>query len=263
MNDLLDPANAPMREPLNDENSPEESVMSHLIELRRRLLSAGISVLIIFAVLMVFPGQKAIYDLLFSPMVSVLAAGNTKIMVSNPTDSFLIPVKLLFLVSFCLALPNVLYQIYAFIAPGLYKTEKRLVLPMIASSTALFFAGVAFCHFVVFAKVFSFFREIAPDSVTYMPDIEKVFSFATTLFLAFGVTFEIPVVVVLLVRTGIVELIKLREIRGYVVVAAFVVAAVVAPPDVLSQIMLALPMIVLYELGLLSARLMGTRTKPN
>jgi sec-independent protein translocase protein TatC len=252
------PEIAPSREPLNAENAPEESLMSHLIELRRRLMYACLAVLILFAGLLVFPGQKAIYNALFEPMVNALSSGAGG--VTNPVDSFVIPIKLVLLVAFFGALPWVLYQVYAFVAPGLYTQEKRLVLPVIVSSTALFFCGVAFCHFLVFAKVFTFFREIAPESVTYTPDIAKVFSFVTTMFLAFGVTFEIPVVVVILVRLGMVSLDKLREIRGYVIVAAFVISAVVTPPDALSQLMLAIPMIALYELGLLVARLTGTRT---
>jgi sec-independent protein translocase protein TatC len=245
---------------LNAENAPEETLMSHLIELRSRLMKATLAVIVIFGILMVFPGQQAIFNVLFSPMVGALSVdgiNGSKIIVTNPTDSFLIPIKLLFLVAFLGALPYIFYQLYAFIAPGLYKAEKYLVLPVIVSSTLLFFCGIAFCHFIVFAKVFVFFREISPTSVTYMPDIAKVFSFVITLFLAFGITFEIPVIVVLLVRLGMVELSKLREIRSYVIVAAFIIAAIVAPPDVLSQFMLALPMVVLYELGLITAQLLS------
>jgi sec-independent protein translocase protein TatC len=256
------------REPLSHDNTHhtdnpegrEDSLMSHLIELRRRLMNAALAIAALFIVLMLYPGQKEIYNALFSPMVTALAVGSSKIIVTDPIDSFLIPIKLVCLVAFFGALPMVLYQAYAFIAPGLYTQEKRLVLPVIVSSTALFFSGVAFCHFVVFAKVFAFFREVAPDSVTYAPDIAKVFSFVTTMFLAFGITFEIPVVVVLLVRLGMVSLDKLREIRGYVIVGAFIVSAVVTPPDVLSQLMLAIPMIALYELGLIAAKLVGKRS---
>jgi sec-independent protein translocase protein TatC len=245
---------------LETNNAPEESLMSHLVELRSRLMKASLAVITIFIILMIFPGQQAVFNLLFSPMVGALAANGSKIIVTNPTDSFLIPIKLLFLVAFLGALPFIFYQIYAFVAPGLYKTEKHLVLPVIISSTILFFCGTAFCHFIVFAKVFVFFREVAPTSVSYMPDIAKVFNFVVTLFLAFGITFEIPVVVVLLVRLGMADLSKLRDIRSYVIVAAFIIAAIVAPPDVLSQFMLALPMIVLYELGLIAAQLLN---KPN
>ena len=190
-------------------------------------------------------------------MVNALA-GN-KIIVTDPIDSFMIPIKLVLMVSLFIALPAVLYQVWAFVAPGLYTHEKQLAIPVLVSSSLLFYCGVAFCHFIVFAKVFTFFREIAPESVAYTPDIAKVFSFVSTMFLAFGVTFEIPVAVVLLVRMGIVSLEKLKEIRGYIWVAAFVIAAVVTPPDVLSQLMLAIPMCLLYELGLIFARFIGSR----
>jgi sec-independent protein translocase protein TatC len=242
------------------ENAPEESLMSHLLELRSRVMKAALALLGVFAVLMIFPGQQEIFNLLFNPMVKALAGG--KIIVTDPIDSFMIPIKLALLVSFFVALPVVLYQFYGFVAPGLYKHEKRLAVPVIVSATLLFFCGVAFCHFVVFAKVFTFFREIAPESVAYTPDIAKVFSFVSTMFLAFGLTFEIPVVVVLLVRMGLVSVAKLREIRGYVVVGSFVIAAVVTPPDVLSQLMLAIPMCLLYELGVMVASVVGKSVKP-
>jgi sec-independent protein translocase protein TatC len=239
------------------ENAPEESLMSHLLELRSRVMKASLALVLVFAALMVYPGQKEVFSLLFGPMVEALAGG--KIIVTDPIDSFMIPIKLVLLVSFFIALPVVLYQLYGFIAPGLYKHEKRLAIPVIVSATVLFFCGVAFCHFIVFAKVFTFFREVAPDVVAYTPDIAKVFSFVTTMFLAFGITFEIPVVVVLLVRFGMVSVEKLREIRGYVIVGAFVIAAIVTPPDVLSQLMLAIPMVLLYELGIIMAVIVGKR----
>ncbi len=240
------------------ENAPEESLMSHLIELRSRVMKASVALVVVFAALMIYPGQKEIFSLLFGPMVEALAGG--KIIVTDPIDSFMIPIKLVLLVSFFVALPVVLYQLYCFIAPGLYKHEKRLAVPVIVSATVLFFCGVAFCHFIVFAKVFTFFREVAPDVVAYTPDIAKVFGFVTTMFLAFGITFEIPVVVVLLVRMGLVSVQKLRDIRGYVIVGAFIIAAVVTPPDVLSQLMLAIPMVLLYELGILMAAIVGKRS---
>jgi sec-independent protein translocase protein TatC len=239
------------------ENAPEESLMSHLLELRSRVMKASLALVLVFAALMIYPGQKEVFSLLFGPMVEALAGG--KIIVTDPIDSFMIPIKLVLLVSFFIALPIVLYQLYGFIAPGLYKHEKRLAIPVIVSATLLFFSGVAFCHFIVFAKVFTFFREVAPDVVAYTPDIAKVFSFVTTMFLAFGITFEIPVVVVLLVRFGMVSVEKLREIRGYVIVGAFVIAAIVTPPDVLSQLMLAIPMVLLYELGIIMAVFVGKR----
>jgi len=151
----------------------------------------------------------------------------------------------------------VLHQAWAFVAPGLYEHEKRLALPIVIASTLLFYLGVAFCYFFVFGKVFAFINDFAPKSITPAPDIEAYFGFVITMFLAFGVTFEIPVVVVLLVRFGVVSVQKLKEARPYVIVGAFVVAAVVTPPDVLSQLMLAVPMCLLFEAGLVCARFVG------
>jgi len=170
-------------------------------------------------------------------------------------------VKVTALMGFMVALPYVLYQAWAFVAPGLYEHEKKLAMPLIVASTVLFFLGVAFCYFFVFGKVFAFIHDFAPKSITPAPDIEAYFSFVITMFLAFGITFEIPIVVIVLVRMGIVTVEKLREARPYVVVGAFVVAAVVTPPDVLSQFMLAVPMCLLYEAGVFLARFVGTRPK--
>ena len=167
---------------------------------------------------------------------------------------FMVPVKVTALAAFLIALPYVLYQAWAFVAPGLYEHEKRLALPLVIASTALFLAGVAFCYLFVFQKVFSFIHGFAPKSITPAPDIEAYFSFVITMFLAFGVTFEIPIVVIVLVRMGVVSVEKLRDARPYVIVGAFVIAAVVTPPDVLSQLLLAIPMCLLYEAGLVLAR---------
>ena len=175
---------------------------------------------------------------------------------------FMVPVKVTALVAFMFALPVVLYQAWAFVAPGLYEHEKKLAMPLIVASTVLFFLGVGFCYFFVFGKVFSFIHDFAPKSITPAPDIEAYFSFVITMFLAFGITFEIPIVVIVLVRMGFVTVEKLREARPYVVVGAFVVAAVVTPPDVLSQFMLAVPMCLLYEAGVFLARFVGVRPKP-
>jgi sec-independent protein translocase protein TatC len=160
-----------------------------------------------------------------------------------------------------LALAVVLYQAWAFVAPGLYEHEKKLAAPLIIASTLLFFAGVAFCYYFVFGKVFAFIQGFAPKSISPMPDIEAYFNFVLTMFIAFGVTFEIPIVVILLVRMGIVSVAKLADARPYVIVGAFIVAAVVTPPDVISQFMLAVPMCILYEAGLFFARFVGTRAK--
>jgi sec-independent protein translocase protein TatC len=174
---------------------------------------------------------------------------------------FLVPMKVALLIAFVIALPYVLYQIWAFVAPGLYAHEKRLVLPLIVSSTLLFIAGMAFAYFLVFPIVFKFMASIAPEGVAWMTDIEKYLSFVLTMFVAFGVTFEVPVAVVLLVHMGVVSVEKLREIRPYVIVGAFVIGAVFTPPDVVSQLLLALPLWVLYEVGIIFASMMSKRSK--
>ena len=167
---------------------------------------------------------------------------------------FMVPVKVTALVAFMIALPYVLYQAWAFVAPGLYEHEKKLALPLVIGSTALFLLGVAFCYFFVFGRVFAFIHSFAPKSISPAPDIEAYFSFVITMFIAFGVTFEIPIVVIVLVRMGVVSVEKLRDARPYVIVGAFIIAAVVTPPDVLSQLLLAIPMCLLYEAGLVLAR---------
>lgn len=236
----------------------EESFISHLIELRSRLLKAAAAVLGIFVVIFIYPGASHIYDLLAQPMMASLPEG-TRMIATGVITPFMVPVKVTLMAAFVLALPVVLYQAWAFVAPGLYQHEKRLALPLIVSSTLLFIAGMAFCYFVVFRTVFRFIATFAPHSITPAPDIEAYLSFVMTMFMAFGLTFEVPVAVVLLVRAGLVDLAKLRSIRGYVVVGAFVVAAIVTPPDVISQFMLAVPLCLLYELGLLCARIVRPR----
>jgi sec-independent protein translocase protein TatC len=241
--------------------SDQESFISHLVELRQRLVRAVGAVLALFVVLFLYPGSGAIYDYLALPLMNALPEG-AKMIATGVITPFMVPVKVTALVGFMIALPYVLYQAWAFVAPGLYEHEKKLALPLIVASSVLFFAGVAFCYFFVFGKVFAFIHDFAPKSITPAPDIEAYFSFVITMFLAFGITFEIPIVVIVLVRMGIVTVQKLKEARPYVVVGAFVVAAVVTPPDVLSQFMLAVPMCILYEAGLFFARFVGTRPKP-
>jgi sec-independent protein translocase protein TatC len=236
-----------------EQQETSESFMSHLIELRTRLLRAVVAVLVVFVVLFIYPGASIIYDLLAAPMLASLPEG-TRMIATGVITPFMVPVKVTMMAAFVISLPIVLYQAWAFVAPGLYKHEQRLALPLIVSSSLLFMAGMAFCYFVVFKSVFSFIASFAPQSITPAPDIEAYLSFVMTMFLAFGVTFEVPVAVVLLVRMGIVTVQKLKEIRGYVVVGAFVIAAVVTPPDVVSQFMLAVPLCILYEVGILVAR---------
>jgi sec-independent protein translocase protein TatC len=238
--------------------SDQESFISHLIELRQRLVRAVASVLVLFVVFFIWPGSSYIYDLLAAPLMSALPEG-AHMIATGVITPFMVPVKVTALAAFMVALPYVLYQVWAFVAPGLYEHEKRLAAPLVAASTVLFLLGVAFCYFFVFQRVFTFIHHFAPKSITPAPDIEAYFSFVITMFIAFGVTFEIPIVVIVLVRMGLVSVEKLREARPYVIVAAFVVAAVVTPPDVLSQFMLAVPMCLLYEAGLFVARFVSRR----
>ena len=240
--------------------STQETFVSHLIELRQRLMRALFAFLAAFAVLFLWPGAGAIYDFLAAPLMQALPEG-ARMIATGVITPFMVPMKVTALVAFMVALPYVLYQAWAFVAPGLYEHEKRLALPIVVLSTVLFLLGVAFCYYFVFGKVFAFINDFAPKSITPAPDIEAYFSFVITMFLAFGVTFEIPIVVILLVRFGVVSVDKLKQARPYVVVGAFVVSAIVTPPDVLSQFMLAVPMCLLYEAGLFFARFVGVRTK--
>lgn len=237
-----------------NQQAPEESFISHLVELRDRLVKASIGIAVMCAILMIWPGPSAIYDFLAQPMLASLPAGS-KMIATGVISPFMVPMKVTLLLAFVLALPWVLYQAWAFIAPGLYTHEKKLIAPLVISSSVLFMAGVAFCYFFVFGRVFKFINEFAPTSISVAPDIENYLDFIMSMCLAFGVTFEVPVVVVVLVRMGLVSVDKLKAIRPYVIVGAFVIAAIVTPPDIVSQFSLALPMWFLYELGLLVAPL--------
>ena len=236
-------------------NTPiNDTFISHLIELRTRLLRAVVSVLAVFIILFIYPGPSVIYDFLAQPMLASLPQG-TRMIATGVITPFMVPVKVTLLTSFVIALPMVLYQAWAFIAPGLYIHEKRLALPLILSSTLLFILGMAFSYYVVFKTVFSFIATFAPESITPAPDIEAYLNFVMTMFIAFGVTFEVPIAVVLLVKSGLTTVKKLREIRGYVIVAAFVIAAIITPPDVISQFLLAGPLCILYEVGIIFANM--------
>ncbi|HMV16872.1 MAG TPA: twin-arginine translocase subunit TatC [Zoogloea sp.] len=238
-------------------NAPqEESFISHLVELRDRLLRAVVAVVLVFVCLMPWAGD--IYDLLALPMMANLPEG-TRMIATGVVTPFFVPVKVTLLVAFVIALPFVLYQAWAFIAPGLYAHEKRLGLPLVIGSTVLFLAGMAFCYFFVFGTVFKFIAQFAPKSITPAPDIEQYLAFVMSMFVAFGITFEVPVIVILLVKIGLVDVAKLKEVRPYVIVGAFIVAAVVTPPDVVSQLMLAIPMCLLYEAGVFLARFVVKR----
>ena len=249
-----------MSEPRDELEGTEQPFVSHLIELRDRMVRALIAVGIAFGALMIWPGSSELYDLLAAPLVANLPKGTTMI-ATNVISPFLVPLKITLLGAFLVALPVVLYQVWAFVAPGLYSHEKRLVLPLVISSTLLFFLGVAFCYFFVFGKVFAFIQGFAPKSITAAPDIEAYLGFVLTMFIAFGATFEVPVAVMVLVRIGMVTIEQLKAWRGYFIVIAFIVAAVITPPDVVSQLSLAIPMCLLYEVGLVAARIFVKHTR--
>lgn len=230
--------------------STSENFIAHLIELRKRLMRSIIALLIAFICL--FPWASKLYALLARPLLAKLPKGGQMI-ATDVTTPFFVPMKVALMAAFLIALPFILYQLWRFIAPGLYAHEKRMVIPLIFASTLLFFCGMSFAYFVVFPIVFGFITSSAPVGVAVMTDIDKYLSFVLTMFMAFGVTFQVPVAVVLLVRMGVISVAKLREIRPYIVVASFVVGAIFTPPDVVSQLMLAVPLWLLYEAGILVA----------
>ena len=235
--------------------STGESFIAHLVELRTRLLHSVVAVLLVFVCL--FPWASDLYTLLAHPLLARLPKGGQMI-ATEVTTPFFVPLKVALMAAFLIALPYVLYQIWRFVAPGLYAHEKRLVWPLIMSSTILFFCGMSFAYFVVFPVVFGFITASAPQGVAVMTDIDKYFSFVLTMFMAFGVTFQVPVAVVLLVRMGFVTVEKLREARPYAVVGAFIIGAIFTPPDVVSQLMLAVPLWLLFEAGIV----VGSWVKP-
>jgi sec-independent protein translocase protein TatC len=234
--------------------------VQHLIELRDRLVKATIAVMVAGAALAIYPGPAELYDLLAAPLVAQLPAGATLI-ATSVISPFLVPLKILLMTAFLLALPVVLYQVWAFIAPGLYAHEKKLVMPLVISSTLLFMIGVAFCYFFVFGQVFAFIQSFAPKSITAAPDIEAYLSFVISMFIAFGLAFEVPIVVIVLARMNVVTIEKLKDFRSYFIVLAFIIAAIVTPPDVVSQLALAIPMCILYEIGIWAAQLFLKHTQ--
>ncbi|HCN89525.1 MAG TPA: twin-arginine translocase subunit TatC [Oxalobacteraceae bacterium] len=247
--------------PEQQQAGAQDTFISHLIELRNRLVKSAAAVLIVFGILfIIWPGPAAIYDFLARPMMASLPLG-AKMIATGVITPFLVPMKVTLLAAFVVALPWVLYQLWAFVAPGLYAHEKKLVAPLVISSSVLFIAGVAFCYFLVFGKVFKFINDFAPKSITVAPDIENYLDFVMTMCLAFGMTFEVPVVVVVLVRMGLVSVDKLKSIRPYVAVGVAVIAAIVTPPDAMSMLLLAAPMYLLYEIGLLVAPLFVKATQ--
>ena len=236
----------------------QETFLSHLIELRQRLVRSLLAVGVVAIPMLYFSSQ--LYDLLAMPLIHSLPQGS-KMIATGVITPFLIPMKIAFMAALLVALPYVLYQVWAFVAPGLYAHEKRLALPLVVSGTVLFVVGMAFCYFIVFKRVFAFIAHFAPKSISVAPDIEAYFNFVLGMFLAFGLAFEVPVVVVVLVLAGLVTVEQLREWRGYVVVAIFIVAAIVTPPDVVSQLSLAIPMCLLYEAGIFFGRIVEKRRK--
>lgn len=237
----------------------QQTFISHLIELRDRLLRATIAWIVIFVAL--FPWAKDLYAILARPLLRTLPAGG-KMIATEVVTPFFVPVKVAMLTAFVLALPYILYQVWSFVAPGLYQHERRLIVPLTFASLVLFVLGMAFAYFLVFPIVFGFVVGIAPEGVAVMTDIGKYLDFVITMFIAFGVTFEVPIVVVVLAMTGMVEITKFKEARPYVIVGAFVVGAIFTPPDVISQLMLAIPLWLLYEIGVIvSAALVKRQVK--
>jgi sec-independent protein translocase protein TatC len=231
-----------------------DTFISHLIELRDRLLRSILAVTVVF--LCLFPWAGDIYALLALPMLKALPQGGQMI-ATEVTTPFFVPMKVTMMAAIVIVLPFILYQFWAFVAPGLYANEKRLVGPLIIASTFLFLCGMAFAYFLVFPVVFGFIIGIAPQGVAVMTDIGKYMDFVLTMFVAFGITFEVPVVVVLLVKTGMVSVVQLKQVRPYAIVGAFIIGAIFTPPDVVSQIMLAVPLWLLYELGIVVAGLVS------
>lgn len=236
-----------------EHEDPELSFFEHLVELRSRLLKACSAVLVVLIVLL--PFSRKLYALLAIPLTAVLPEGSSMIAI-DVASPFLIPFKLSLLLALLLSMPVVLYQLWAFVAPALYLKEKRLARPLLYSAVVLFYTGCAFAYFVVFPLVFGFFTRVAPEGVTVMTDISKYLDFVTTLFLAFGITFEVPIATIILVATGITTVEKLSKMRGYVLVGAFALGMMLTPPDVISQTLLAVPMWLLFEIGLLMSRIL-------
>ena len=238
--------------------STSENLISHLLELRKRLLNSAVALLLVFICL--FPWASKLYSLLARPLLAKLPKGGQMI-ATDVTTPFFVPLKVAMMTAFLIALPYILYQLWRFVAPGLYLNEKRWILPLLVSSVALFFCGMAFAYFAVFPMVFGFITAAAPQGVAVMTDIDKYLSFVLNMFVAFGLAFQVPIAVVLLVKTGMVTTAKLREARPYVIVGAFVVGAIFTPPDVVSQFMLAMPLWILFEAGIVVAGWTGTGKK--
>lgn len=238
-------------EPSESEQLAEGTLISHLLELRQRLLRSVIAVLIVFAPLAFFANE--LFTVVAQPLVEKLPEG-TSIIATSVIAPFMTPLKLALIMSIFIAMPFILYQAWAFIAPGLYRNEKRFAMPLFASSVVLFYVGVAFAYFIVFPLMFGFLTSSAPDGVRVMTDMSSYLDFTMLLFFAFGMAFEVPVATVLLVATGLVKIEALKKNRGYIVLGIFVFAAFLTPPDAVSQSFMAVPMYLLYEIGILLAQ---------
>ncbi len=235
-----------------------ESLIGHLIELRSRLVNSVIALLLVFVCL--FPFAADLYALLAQPMLAKLPLGGQMI-ATDVTTPFFVPLKVAMMAALLISLPYILFQLWRFVAPGLYAHEKKMVLPLVVASSLLFYGGMAFAYFAVFPVVFGFITASAPQGVAVMTDIDKYLSFVIGLFMAFGMAFQVPVAVILLVRVGMVSVQKLREVRQYVIVGAFVLGAIFTPPDIVSQFMLAIPLWLLYEAGIVVASWTSTGKK--
>ncbi len=236
-----------------------ESLIGHLIELRSRLVNSVIALLLVFVCL--FPFAADLYAILAQPMLAKLPLGGQMI-ATDVTTPFFVPLKVAMMAALLISLPYILFQLWRFVAPGLYVHEKKMVLPLVVASSLLFYSGMAFAYFAVFPVVFGFITASAPQGVAVMTDIDKYLSFVIGLFMAFGMAFQVPVAVILLVRVGMVSVQKLREVRQYVIVGAFVLGAIFTPPDVVSQFMLAIPLWLLYEAGIIVASWTASTPKP-
>lgn len=243
------------------EKLQEGTLISHLLELRNRLMRALIAVGLVFAPCAYYSNQ--LFEFIAMPLTTIAKAHGFKLIATGVTTTFVTPFKLSFFVALFIAIPYVLFQVWAFVAPGLYKHEKRFAIPLVVSSILLFYVGVAFAYKFVFPVMFEFFAAAAPKGVEMNTDINSYLDFVLTMFLAFGVAFEVPVVVVLLVITGIVPLEKLKKSRGYVLIGIFVIAAFLTPPDAVSQCIMAVPMYLLYEGGIIMARVLSGMRRPD
>ena len=234
----------------------ELTLVDHLIELRDRIMKSLVAILVVFLCLFYFSND--IYTFVAEPLLSVLPE-NSGMIAIDPTSPFFAPFKLTFFVSLCASAPYILYQLWSFIAPGLYKNEKEIAIPLFVSSVVLFYAGIAFAYYVLFGFVFAFFVSVAPEGIMVTPDINSFLSFALAIFFAFGIAFEIPIAVFILIWTGMVEPDDLVEKRPYVIVACFVIGMLLTPPDPFTQSMLAIPMWMLFEVGIFFGRFANKR----